>query len=151
MHLILNYSCCGIYSSMTSGIAWLDLLIDGRWLCLWIRNFIGNDEGRPHEVMCTYSTILHVNLGVCGMSKSYSQISNSRQIILCVHPHLRCNKRLFISGIAHEIYQQFGRLLFYYNGNHTAWVSYQIRKIVGCACAGNAGNVFPATDFEENC
>ena len=24
-----------------------------------------------------------------------------------------------------------------------AWASYQIRKIVGCACAGNAGNVFP--------
>ena len=25
------------------------------------------------------------------------------------------------------------------------WAPYQIRKIVGCACAGNAGNVFPAT------
>ena len=24
------------------------------------------------------------------------------------------------------------------------WASYQIRKIAGCACAGNAGNVFPA-------
>ena len=23
------------------------------------------------------------------------------------------------------------------------WASYQIRKITGCACAGNAGNVFP--------
>ena len=30
------------------------------------------------------------------------------------------------------------------------WASYQIRKIVGCACAGNAGNVFPATDFKGN-
>ena len=26
--------------------------------------------------------------------------------------------------------------------------SCQIRKSVGCACAGNAGNVFPATDFK---
>ena len=25
--------------------------------------------------------------------------------------------------------------------------SYQIRKLAGCACAGNAGSVFPATDF----
>ena len=25
------------------------------------------------------------------------------------------------------------------------WASYQTRKIVGCACTGNAGNVFPAT------
>ena len=28
------------------------------------------------------------------------------------------------------------------------WASYQIRKIVGCACTGNAGSVFPATDFK---
>ena len=26
-----------------------------------------------------------------------------------------------------------------------SWASYQIRKIAVCACAGNAGNVFPAT------
>ena len=30
------------------------------------------------------------------------------------------------------------------------WTSYQIRKTAGCACAGNAGNVFPATDFKGN-
>ena len=30
------------------------------------------------------------------------------------------------------------------------WTSYQIRKIAGCACAGNAGNVFPTTDFKGN-
>ena len=30
------------------------------------------------------------------------------------------------------------------------WVSYQIRKLSGCACAENAGNVFPATDFKGN-
>ena len=28
------------------------------------------------------------------------------------------------------------------------WASYQIRKIVCCACAGNARNVFPTTDFK---
>ena len=27
------------------------------------------------------------------------------------------------------------------------WTSYQIRKIAGCACAGNAGNVFPRPRF----
>ena len=30
------------------------------------------------------------------------------------------------------------------------WASFQIRKIAGCACAGNAGNVFPATDLKGN-
>ena len=31
--------------------------------------------------------------------------------------------------------------------NCSALASYQIRKIAGCACASNAGNVFHATDF----
>ena len=30
------------------------------------------------------------------------------------------------------------------------WASYQIRHIAGCACAGNAGNVFSATDCKRN-
>ena len=30
-----------------------------------------------------------------------------------------------------------------------AWTSYQIRKIAGCACAGNAGNVFPRRRFQR--
>ena len=29
------------------------------------------------------------------------------------------------------------------------WASYQIRKIAGCACAGNAGNVFPRSRFQR--
>ena len=29
------------------------------------------------------------------------------------------------------------------------WVSYQIRKIAGCACAGNAGKVFPRSHFQR--
>ena len=34
--------------------------------------------------------------------------------------------------------------------NVMPWASYQIRKIARCACARNAGNVFPATDFKGN-
>ena len=30
-----------------------------------------------------------------------------------------------------------------------AWASYQIRKIAGYACAGNAGNVFPRHRFQR--
>ena len=29
------------------------------------------------------------------------------------------------------------------------WASYQIHKMAGCACTGNAGSVFPATDFQR--
>ena len=31
-----------------------------------------------------------------------------------------------------------------------AWASYHIRKIAACACTGNAGDVFSATDFKGN-
>ena len=30
-----------------------------------------------------------------------------------------------------------------------SWASYQIRKIAGCACAGNAGNVSPRRRFQR--
>ena len=33
--------------------------------------------------------------------------------------------------------------------NWPTWASYQIRKIAGCACAGNAGNVFPRRRFQR--
>ena len=40
-------------------------------------------------------------------------------------------------------------VLWYFSGvgsgtGTCSWASYQIRKIASCACAGNAGNVFPA-------
>ena len=46
------------------------------------------------------------------------------------------------TGVNRERYQ-LPRLLTMF-----VWASYQIRKIAGCA--GNAGNVFPATDFKRN-
>ena len=32
---------------------------------------------------------------------------------------------------------------------HSSWASYQMREIAGCACAGNAGNVFPCRRFQR--
>ena len=49
-----------------------------------------------------------------------------------------------------DSYRMFYHLRYRGQTFHTLWASYQIRKIAGCACAGNAGNVFPATDFKEN-
>ena len=39
-------------------------------------------------------------------------------------------------------------LLLHYNDG-TTWASYQIRKIAGCTCAGNARNVFPTHRLER--
>ena len=33
--------------------------------------------------------------------------------------------------------------------HNMSWASYQIRKIAGCACAGNAGNVSPRHRFQR--
>ena len=35
-------------------------------------------------------------------------------------------------------------------GGSKQWAYYQIHKILSCACAGNAGNVFPVTELKEN-
>ena len=37
----------------------------------------------------------------------------------------------------------------YITMKYAPWVSYQIRKIAGCACAGNAGNVFPTRRLQR--
>ena len=39
---------------------------------------------------------------------------------------------------------------FVYGALLHEWAYYQVRKIAGCACVGNAGNVFPANDVKGN-
>ena len=41
------------------------------------------------------------------------------------------------------------RFLYQIHMQCIPWASYQIRKIAGCACAGNAGNVFPRRRFQR--
>ena len=38
--------------------------------------------------------------------------------------------------------------LYLHTPLYNPWASYQLRKIAGCACARNAGNVFPTTDLK---
>ena len=42
-----------------------------------------------------------------------------------------------------------GRMKCVSHQEGTLWTSYQIRKITGCACAGNAGNVFSRRRFQR--
>ena len=43
----------------------------------------------------------------------------------------------------------FARNIWVFHCVTLLWASYQIRKIAGCACAGNAGNVFPRRRFQR--
>ena len=43
----------------------------------------------------------------------------------------------------------FNTYMYYSYTTQRQWASYQIRKIAGCACAGNAGNVLPRRRFQR--
>ena len=57
--------------------------------------------------------------------------------------------------VGFEFKMSFGRISHIAQGPWAVfvkpWVSYQIRKFAGCACAGNARNVSPTTDFKGSC
>ena len=66
-----------------------------------------------------------------------------------------CPIRCFIWPVNKVVPFQFIPHIFlitgiYHLSRTWPWTSYQIRKIAGCACTGNSGNVFPATDFKGN-
>ena len=48
-----------------------------------------------------------------------------------------------------KIYQYQPQRITKYHQKFAVWASYQIRKIAGCACAGNAGNVSPRRRFKR--
>ena len=59
--------------------------------------------------------------------------------------------------LGHKSFKATGRILWLLmpllpglSDPQQPWASYQIRKIAGCACAGNAGNVFPCRRFQGN-
>ena len=64
---------------------------------------------------------------------------------ICFNHVLSHTGDLLVSRLYEMLSKIYGGLT-----NSSAWASYQIRKIAVCACTGNAGNVFPATDFKEN-
>ena len=60
---------------------------------------------------------------------------------------------LYLEMVLHLLHKACGLVVIigttilvpFHHRHATEWASCQVRKIVGCACAGNAGNVFSAT------
>ena len=48
-----------------------------------------------------------------------------------------------------HLYADSWKLPYSSGSLHCQWASYQIRKIAGCACAGNVGNVSPRRRFQR--
>ena len=59
-----------------------------------------------------------------------------------------CSIYQYSSGLLH--WHWVCRMIVKYEWSILQWASYQIREIAGCECAGNAGNVFPATNYKGN-
>ena len=54
------------------------------------------------------------------------------------------------NGCTAEVREWASNYILHFIMDVLPWASCQIRKIAGCACAGNAGNVSPAADFKGN-
>ena len=99
-----------------------DLLFRAQWL--W------PDLEGPHERTATCGSLARQGALVEGETKVVGRVT------------LYIPKQLYMKYNSHSNFST--------NKAYREWTSYQIRKIAGCACAGNAGNVFPATDFKGN-
>ena len=136
---------------------------------------IGSDNGLVHRMLETI-TILHMESTLPHSSQDWDvfisfsvfQIpwpqSNHPQDYAIVRGNRKIYKQKMVVLMVETQYNwvQMGNIPCYQTegeawgmGTHSlirtvCWprASYQIRKIACCACAGNAGNIFPATDFK---
>ena len=74
----------------------------------------------------------------CKGNKQHDSISN-----LCAQRACFSNDGSFLQFL--NTYHVIGQHQHWFR----PWASYQIRKIAGCACAGNAGNVFPRRRYQR--
>ena len=69
---------------------------------------------------------------------SYNSLLQYRLVII---PHIICGRNYWSIPKRQRLHHEVWEWIII--TSHTSWASCQIRKIAGCACAGNAGNVFP--------
>ena len=86
------------------------------------------------QIYISQLTFLHAQLmRTESLGDSAADSSHTRTLVL--YRHRKLNSYLYVT---HKMATEY-----------MAWASYQIRKIAGCACAGNAGNVFPRHRFQR--
>ena len=111
-------------------------------ICVNKLNMTGSDYGlSPDRRQAIIWTNAGISLGI-----NFSEISIGIHTFSFKKMHLKISSakwRPFGVGLNVLIRTHFG------GGEVAAWASYQIREIAGCACAGNAGNVFPCRRFQR--
>ena len=106
--------------------------------------------GRGTNLLCIYHMVPYTDLGGRWVFRRLTSLLYCMFIMVqCPNYHSGCMARkvhlLGYQGYCllteREVIVCFIVLVIHSD----AWTSWQIRKIAGCACAGNAGNVFPAS------
>ena len=87
------------------------------------------------------SLCLVTNLEVCG---KHGEVNNqiSRHEVLTLRIQLVASRK-YNSEACYTEWDSSMKSAFCVAVVISTWASFQIRKVVGCACAGNAGNIFP--------
>ena len=111
---------------------------------------------RHHQVSCERDILAK---GLIQMSKARKSLPLKPQKYFGTgpykdHPKIRPRMSLIEHLIGYSnTSNQLSQIMIYRGASDFAsggsWASYQIRKIAGCACAGNAGNVFPRCRFQK--
>ena len=114
---------------------------------------------------------VRVRACACVRARAYARVRVRARVCVCenyyhcIRMAVKCNVFVWLRHIMthqHTLWDRWGldwtpwgnmRSYIQYTvigWYYVTWASYQIRKIAGCACAGDAGNVFPATYFKGN-
>ena len=118
---------------------------------------IGSDNGlspgRRHDIIWTNAGILIIRTS--GTNTDIGEILNEIHTFSFKKMHLKMSSakwrqfyldlNVLIGGVVARRLSRNQSTRKCETLKQNAWAYFQIRKIAGCACTGNAGNIFPAT------
>ena len=102
------------------------------WRCFWQQWLV--------ECLINGASDWHWEYGATHMASLYTRVYLTPAICSLIKPAVMGILMLFTAKSTKSCYNSLCCI---------PWASYQIRKIAGCACAGNAGNVFPRRRFQK--
>ena len=100
-----------------------------------------------HYISNFIPRITCLNLNICMCRFMFNVLSICEVKAVCTYLYIF----VLVSYVSAFCYVT--KIVCSHQGHDYLWASYQIRKIAGCTCAGNAGNVFPpprVTDPDMN-
>ena len=95
-----------------------------------------------HSSLCGYMDIVQMRNCAVWLDQHLTEANN------CTHDFVNCYCSSFYFWLWHHCNVYGYDIVAKYISAICSWASYQIRKIAVCACAWNAGSVFPTTDLK---